>query len=129
MEATTFMELLDGCFAVAENRELGHIPDGLVTAFNTNPLRSARRATLYGDSRLAAAKVLSNERKKLVVRLAVDGSRLELGKPDPTIRLRQKTDARAWFDLHLNDGGLQLRHLKPWTRKKLLRGEHGRIGA
>ena len=74
---------------------LGHILEDRTRAFDSNQLGTSGRATLERNGRLAATEVARNKREQLFVRLAVDGWRLKLSKPNATLSLRQDADAFA----------------------------------
>jgi|SRR5664280_2482293 len=81
---------------------LGHILDRLIAGFDLDELHSSRRTTLDGDRGLAAAEVASDQRDELLVRLAIYGRRFELSEPYTTFFWREKAEASARLDLHLN---------------------------
>ena len=80
---------------------------GSAPAFDSNQLGTSGGATLERNRRLAATEVTCYKREQFFVRLAVDRRRLELGKPNAILSLRQDADARVRLDLDRDDGDLR----------------------
>ena len=87
---------------------LGDILGRPAAAFDSDKLRSGRRTALDGDRGLGATKVARDQGDELFIRLAVQRRRFELSNPNAIFFRREKADARARLDPHLNRRLLRL---------------------